>query len=313
MEADLVADNHYLPTLMVLLDQARTSIDILAFSFAIGTTGGSIARTSAPFEIAEKLVELKKRYKSKISIRLYIEGVRETSDRNRLTAAYLKKHGIEVKYGSTHAKGFCVDGKYVLFGSTNLTNQSILKNNEMNLGFADPAAVSGFQLYFAHLWEGGEHGGTKLPPPMLADGDFKDEIISMINRAQARIDFSIYFFHHAEIEEALIWAHERGVKIRGFFHNHKSFALSFVRKTRATAERLSKTGISDLQFGPTHLFTHSKFLVKDRREIALGTGNWLVEDVEVHPQLYIHFENPALARKIASHLGKQIRRAGEKA
>ena len=308
MKAQLVANDDYLPSLMLLLDQARTSIDIIEYSFAIGSAGGKIANTSAPFQIAEKLIAVKKKHK-KIDIRLYLEGHRETADRNRVTATYLKKHGVQIKFGSTHAKGFSVDGTYVLFGSTNLTNQSILKNNETNLFFEEPKVAEGFNDYFEHLWSGGKHGGIQLKAPMIADGGFKDAIVEMIDSAKKRLDFSIYFFHLSEIEHALIRAHERGVKVRGFFHNHTAFAMSYVRRTRGTAERFREAGLTDLHYGPTHLFTHSKFLLKDEKEIALGTGNWLHEDVKIHPQLYVRFEDAKLAKQMSKNLTQQIRRA----
>ena len=302
-ETVLVVDEGYYPVLMELLDHAKKSVDVLAFSFGIGSAAGKFTESGAPFKIARKLAELRKRG---VSVRLYIEGFRETAERNRVTGEYLKKLGIKVKYGSTHAKGFCVDGRFVLFGSTNLTHQSVVKNNETNLLLSDAEAVEGFRKYFEHLWKGGEHGGVKLPLPMIADGGFKDALIEMIDSAKSRIDFSIYFFHVTEIEKAFIRAHERGVHVRGLIHDHASFGLSYVRRTHGTANRLGAAGIDDLHYGPGHLFTHSKYLIRDRREILLGTGNWLHEDIKVHPQLYVRLTDPRVARALATHLGKQI-------
>lgn len=306
-KALLVQDENYLPVLQKLLESAQSSIDIIAFSFAIGSAKGSLAHGTAPFHIASQLVEIKERLGSAIEIRLYIEGHRETTERNRVTGAFLKKAGVKVKYGRTHAKGFCVDGRYVLFGSTNLTHQSILKNNETNLFLDDPDVAEGFAVYFEHLWGGGKHGGVQLPPPLIADGGFKDLLLEMIATAKKRLEFSIYFFHHTELEKAFIAAHERGVKVTGFIHDHAAFALSYVRRTHGTADRLRQAGIKDLHYGPNHLFTHSKFLIRDREEIALGTGNWLHEDIKVHPQLYIRWQDAKIAKELALHLHEKIK------
>ena len=127
-QALLVVDDNYLPALTQLLNHASKSVDIIAYSFAIGRAAGFYSKKGAPFRIAEQLIALKKKWKAKIKIRLYLEGERDTAERNRLTGDYLKKAGIDVRYGSTHAKGFCIDDSLVLFGSTNLTNQSITKN-----------------------------------------------------------------------------------------------------------------------------------------------------------------------------------------
>jgi phosphatidylserine/phosphatidylglycerophosphate/cardiolipin synthase-like enzyme len=290
---------------MRLLDEANDSIDVIVYSFAIGSSNRRGA--NAPFEIASKLVELKKQRGSKIKIRVYLEGRRETAERNRVTAAFLKKAGIEIKWGSTHAKGFLVDGRHLLFGSTNLTNQSIRKNYETNLFLDDESVVDEFSDYFEHLWQGGKHGEIHLNPPMYADGDFLQPLLAAIDGSTRKIDFSIYFFHFGEIERALIRAHKRGVSITGFFHHHESFALSYVRRTRGTAMRLREGGIKKVYFGPGHLFSHSKYLVSDRKLIVLGTGNWLHEDVEIHPQLYIAFQNAKLATALARRLAIQIK------
>lgn len=293
----LVTNEDYLPELLSLLSKAKKSIDILSFVF---TSSG------AAKEVVQKLIDIKVKQNNKIQIRFFSEGKRETSEKNKLTASELKKAGVIVKFGSTHAKGFCIDGRFVLLGSTNLTNQSLMKNHEANLFIDQKKIASEFTRYFDHLWSGGKHGGIELSPPLLADGAFKDVLIDVINRAKKTIDFSIYFFNHREIEGALIGAHKRGVKITGFVHQHFSFALSFIRANRATVNRLKLQGLKDLHWGRPSHFSHSKYLVADKKELMLGTGNWLVQDVEIHPQLYVHLTDAKLARGLVKHLNFQI-------
>lgn len=302
----VVTNQEFLPVLLSLLGKARKSIDIISFSFAIGSAARKLSTKNAPYEIAMKLLEIKKKYGKKIKIRFFTEGLRETVDRNRVTADFLEEGGIEVRYGSTHAKGFCIDGKYVLFGSTNLTQQSIMKNNEANLLIEDTKIARGFKKYFEHLWTGGHHGEITLPRPFFADGDFKDELIRIIRDSKKKIDFSIYFFNHREIENALIEAHERGVKIRGFIHQHASFALPYIWANRSTVKRLRKAGMDDLHWGPLHKFSHAKYLVADGKFVFMSTGNWLVQDVLIHPQLSISFEDRFVARALSKHLTWQI-------
>jgi phosphatidylserine/phosphatidylglycerophosphate/cardiolipin synthase-like enzyme len=307
MTAKLVLNEEYLPELLKLLKTAKKQIDILSYSFAIGSAAGKLATTGAPFQIAHLLKELKEKHGKKLRIRLYIEGTRDTSERNKVTADYLSAAGVEVVFGATHAKGFCIDKKFVLFGSTNLTNQSIVKNNEANVLFSDPKLAKGFTKYFDHLWEGGLHGEVSLPAPYLADGEFKDELLALIENAKKRIEFSIYFFNHREIEKALVQANSRGVDIRGFIHQHASFALPYIRANRATVKRLRAHGIDEIYFSVPTKFSHSKYLVADRKVLMLGTGNWLVQDVEIHPQLYVKLEDPKLSKALVKHLDYQIK------
>lgn len=305
----VVTDQQYLDAVLKLIARSKHNIDIMAFSFAIGSAAGRIADKQAPYQIAKKLVEAKKKRGDSLRIRLFVEGLRETIDRNRITAQYLEEHGVEVRYGSTHAKGFSFDERYTLFGSTNLTNQSIMKNHEANLLIDDIEMTKGFTEYFDHLWNGGEHGGITLNEPFHADGAFEPALIDLCNRAQKNLDFAIYFFNHRAIEKAIIKAHERGVKVRGFVHQHNTFAYPYVARNRSTVKRLKTAGIEDLHLSIPTTFSHSKYIVRDKTEFMLGTGNWLLEDVHIHPQLYIHLTNKEVSKELLKHLSYQIRKA----
>lgn len=301
VNAILVVDNWYMPSLLQLLDHANERIDFIAYSFSIGAPKN--AKSSAALVVADKLVEVQRRG---VQVRMYMEGKRETAERNAPTARMLEAAGVQVRFGSTHAKGACIDRRVVLFGSTNLTTQSLTKNIEANLVCDDIGVSGGFNRYFDHLWNGGTHGGVTLDAPMLADGAFAPALIEMIASARTRIDFSIYFFHQLAIQDALLAAHRRGVAVRGLVHNHNSFAMSYVKRTRGTVARLRAGGLTDLHYGPTTLFTHAKFLVRDREEILMGTGNWLDEDIKIHPQLAVRFTNPTFAQQLTAYFDDTI-------
>jgi phosphatidylserine/phosphatidylglycerophosphate/cardiolipin synthase-like enzyme len=307
-QTQVIVDQEYLPALSKRIEKADTSIDILSFSFAIGSAAGSLNVKGAVYAIAKKLAEIKERQPS-VRRRLFIEGLRETAERNQITGEFLERAGVEVRYGSTHAKGFCFDERYVLFGSTNLSNQSIMKNHEANLLIDDREVAQGFMQYFDHLWNGGKHGELELQEPWLADGAFEPALIDLCDRATRTLDFAIYFFNHREIEKAIVRAHKRGVRVRGFVHQHKSFAYPYVARNRATVGRMRAAGLRDLHLGIPTTFSHSKYIVADDKELMLGTGNWLLEDVHIHPQLYIHLENASVSKALLEHLAMQIQEA----
>ena len=298
----LVTETHYLPTLLNLLDQARVSVDLLAFSFAAGSADGHLNFRGAAFKVMEKLKTLR----PGVKVRAFLEGARDTSARNRVTGSHLEKAGVEVRFGATHAKGFCVDGRYLLIGSSNLTDQSLTKNFETNVLIDHPTTARHFARYFEHYWEGGSHGGVTVKPPLIADGGWKPELLKVIRGARRALVFSIYFFDQAEVEAALIAAHARGVKILAQVHNHKTFGLDDVRRTRRTVARLRAAGLEDLHFARPTRFTHSKYLVADGATLMLGTGNWLDRDVTTHPQLYVRLKHPGLCRALVKHLRGQI-------
>ena len=69
---------------------------------------------------------------------------------------------------------------------------------------------------------------------------------------------------------------------------------------------MRKAGLDDLHFAAPVRFTHSKYLVRDRAEVMLGTGNWLDRDVITYPQLYVRLAHPGLAKALVKHLHGQI-------
>ncbi|HXH75512.1 MAG TPA: hypothetical protein VNJ08_11135 [Bacteriovoracaceae bacterium] len=54
-EISLITDQSYLPKLLALLSKARKQIDILSFSFAIGSAAGKLNMKGGTYEIARKL------------------------------------------------------------------------------------------------------------------------------------------------------------------------------------------------------------------------------------------------------------------
>jgi hypothetical protein len=60
---------------------ARKKIDILSFSFAIGSAGGKINFKSASYQIAQKVKKIKGKKGNKIKILFFTEVLRETVDR----------------------------------------------------------------------------------------------------------------------------------------------------------------------------------------------------------------------------------------
>lgn len=307
-KTSLVMDQDYFPTLISELNKAETSIDILSFSFAIDNGSGTIQPNNQAFFVARTIAEIKAKKGNEIQIRLFIEGARNTADRNKITADYLEKAGVIVKYGSTHAKGFSIDHKKIFFGSTNLTTQSMMKNNETNILSDDTQIIKGFDLFFDNLWSGGIHDSLKLETPMIADSSYKEALLNAIRTAKTSLSFSIYYFNDSEIEKALIEAFtQRGIHVRGYFNQHKTFALDLVEKNRHTVKRMRAEGLNDLHFDLDTMFSHSKYIIKDNEEILLGTGNWNRSDVEIHRQLYIHLKDSELATELSQHLDEQIR------
>ena len=303
----LVTDQDYFPTLLKELDHAEKSIDILSFSFAIDDGKGQIQSSGEAFLVAKRLADLKKEKGDALTIRLFIEGERSTVDRNKITGDFLEKTGVIVKYGSTHAKGFLIDHKRILFGSTNLTIQSMTKNNETNIVSDETKMIKGFSDFFENLWSDGAIGSVHLEKPMIADSAYKEAILQVIRSAKKSLDFSIYYFNDHDFEKELVAASERGVHVRGYLNQREIPGSNLVEKNRQTVSRMKALGLSDLHFAKDTSFTHSKYIIQDKKEVFLGTGNWNYSDVFNYRQLYVQLDDLQLAKELSLHLDEQIR------
>ena len=183
----------------------------------------------------------------------------------------------------------------------------MMKNNETNILSDDPLIIKGFDQFFENLWNDGKEDSINLDGPMLADGIYKSSILKAINSATKSLDFSIYYFNDSDIENALIQAFKRGVHVRGYLNQHKIPGSDLVEKNIQTVKRMREAGMNDLHFNLDNSFNHSKYIICDKNQIFLGTGNWNDSDVKNYRQLYVHLIDSRMALELSAHLDEQVR------
>jgi phosphatidylserine/phosphatidylglycerophosphate/cardiolipin synthase-like enzyme len=93
------------------------------------------------------------------------------------------------------------------------------------------------------------------------------EVIGFINRCQTTLDIAIYSITHDEICDALIAAHNRGVKIRVLIDSLQSHNMY------SDDEKLQAAGIQVLRDVKTGIM-HHKFAIDGITAIGLGSFNW---------------------------------------
>src|SRR5207248_11112862 len=103
-------------------------------------------------------------------------------------------HGADGTQGVSHAKAVVVDGTKVLAGSTNLSNTSTTKNNEMNILSESPAFGCAFTQYFdqvisdpGHIHSGEISDGRVT---MITDSSYFQHALDVINGAKTTLDSS---------------------------------------------------------------------------------------------------------------------------
>lgn len=106
-------------------------------------------------QLYEMLIKAKNRG---VNVRIILE-LSDHNDklnfRNRKTAKYLIKNGIDIKFDSinkiTHSKFIIVDDKIIL-GSSNWGNKSLTENNEANVMIRDSELSKELLEYFNDIW-----------------------------------------------------------------------------------------------------------------------------------------------------------------
>ncbi len=94
-----------------------------------------------------------------------------------------------------------------------------------------------------------------------------DEIIGFIDDAGESLDIEVYLFTSYDVRDALIRAHERGVRVRILLEpdpmNNANDEMYF---------RLVNEGISVKYYSGERM--HSKFIIKDGKEVLVGSHNF---------------------------------------
>ncbi len=313
----LIDNDAYFPELTRLLGNAKKSVDLVEYNFFSESGHGQ--------QLADQLIAAKKKNPD-LKIRLFIEADHgDGAKRNALTMKKLEAAGIEVDPDSknlvTHAKAVCVDSRYVLAGSHNLTNTSMSKNNETSLSIDSPALAKGYEQYFQSLLKQPDqlhpstvHSGAVT---MLTDTAYEDQLLEVIKTAKTSLDASMYDLNFTgkdpkaqEVMDALADAAKRGVKVNLMLEQGTpAFAPEITRANEAAAKWLQARGVTVHLDSPGQI-SHQKFIVRDRQEVLMGSTNWTGSDFDKRHQLNWRVKEPALAKQFSATLANEIATEG---
>ena len=295
-----VNERDALPEMKRMIASATKSIDIIAYNFF--SESGDVKA------LAEQLIA-KKRDHPEVRVRVILEGDHgAAAARNLKTAELLRAAGIEVVLDSpkmvTHAKGIVVDGKIILAGSTNLTNTSLGKNNEVNLKIESRTLAKHMTKWLDDVAKdpGADHTTTHKSGhvTMLTDRAYKDALIDMIDRANHTLKVSMYYvaLDDASVKEimaALERAQGRCVDIKMYLEqSNADFAPTITKANLRARKALMALGI-DVVMDPAGKISHAKVAVRDGEEVLLGSTNWSEDDFDKRHQVNWRVEDPAIA------------------
>jgi len=312
IEAKAVFNEDYPETLLFLINRARESIYMSHYSFS--------CETKTAGEIVDALIAAAGRG---VKIDIFLNGGSSgVGPRNREAGKRLQRPGITVAINegskTAHSKLAIVDSLWTLSGSTNLTETSMIKNNESNLLIHSSAIAGTLMDYVKALPSKASvdidvesAAGQKIQA--ITDRNFIPNALELIRNAKKEICITTYLLDYdtkdkdsnaSRLFRELIAAHKRGVKIRAFIEQSSiSFNEHIHKANMRTAKTLMKAGITGIRFDSPSTITHSKILIADGYKAILGSTNlyggdidrahqvnFIVTDMSVIAQLCSYFE-----------------------
>ncbi|MBI5624671.1 MAG: hypothetical protein HY924_12905 [Elusimicrobia bacterium] len=210
-------------------------------------------------------------------------------------------------YGINHNKFAIFDGRLAQFGSYNYSFTSENSHYENALFTTQKSRVWALKEYYDYLLgisvpfaQAREHSwpqtpakppagtqagtvdlnGTALPAILfMPDGTaFEDAVVKGLDAAKKSVDVAMFALRSRRITDALVRAHERGVKVRMVMDESQSTSEYF----GPFVQWLASKGIAvktlagpnpDSDF-PMAEKTHHKFMILDGRIVETGSANW---------------------------------------
>ena len=184
------------------------------------------------FESTQKTEEVvrKKFYKNGINVP-YMQQISFDVDNNIIDRSYIGKYGIRVQKGIMHNKFFIIDNQYVWTGSTNVSSGCMTYNSNVSVAVKSKEIADLYTNEFNQMYLQGKFHQAKAPTKDNENISINDKtkisvyfspksqvfnraIIPLIQQAKTSIDIPMFFLTHRETIQALLDAHNRGVKIR---------------------------------------------------------------------------------------------------
>ena len=175
-------DTYYLPAAIELIDGAREDLDLVQFQFTYGPTVGLIQ------EALGRAVD------RGVKVRVLLDEEPPGSGRS---LPHLAKRGIEARLDGTqtrtHVKLILADRRRALFGSTNLSDNSINNNHETNLLVESETVGLALRRFADELWKNAERS-IEIEPVRIdglelhVDRTFEAALMSLLANARDRIE-----------------------------------------------------------------------------------------------------------------------------
>lgn len=206
-----------------------------------------------------------------------------------------------------HNKFFVIDDRYVWTGSANIADTGLYLEYNANwsilIDHVDLATA--YSTEFAEMWAGNFHtaklDNTAHTFPTLADGSVIESyfgpsddaetnaIVRAIDDATSTLDLRIFYFTSANVRDAILAAHTRGVTVRMIID------ASAAENEYSVHEDLRTAGIP-VKVENWGGKEHMKGLAADNEVVIIGSQNWTGSGNTLSDENTLYIKNGVLAQ-----------------
>lgn len=162
--------------------------------------------------------------------------------------------------GLMHQKICIIDDQILFLGTANMTYSSLHIHDNLVLGTYDPP--------LAHFIQNPKGNSFQNRFFLLPNKEALTPLIEQLNSAKASIDVAMFCFTHPKLAQALIEAHQRGVRVRVGIDTQTGKGAG-----KKVFEMLQYAGI-DVAYSSSYALFHHKWALIDDQILILGSANW---------------------------------------
>jgi len=118
-------------------------------------------------------------------------------------------------------------------------------------------------------------------------------LLTLISSAQSHLDIMLYQFSYAPLQDALIAAQARGVRVRLILDPK-------IEANLYTAEKLAQGGVQVRWASRDFASTHAKFLIADGSGVFVGSTNWSRHAMVLNREAAVVIQNGKIAGSFQS-------------
>jgi phosphatidylserine/phosphatidylglycerophosphate/cardiolipin synthase-like enzyme len=271
-------------------DPAGVYLNLIKF---LDTAKVSIHASAHEVDLVSVSQKLAEKAAKGVDVTLIVEQRWWESPKNKAARLTLERGKIKVvpdnrESGLMHNKFFVVDSKRVWMGSTNVTETCMLFNANASLWIDLPKIAECYETEFAEELKGKfgkkRSGKSNTPEKEVTfsggvirayfgpEDDPLEAMVAQINSAKKTIDVMCFVFSSQEASEAMIRAHQRGVKVRVLLDNLFKPEAATARWKYVPAHELLAKDIPVL-YDRQRAKLHHKCVIVDNRVVCVGSMN----------------------------------------